>query len=56
MEKEYKDEQIGDLDGDEGVHPMATGEDLAEQLGDEDELYDYGELTDGDMCDPDARS
>ena len=42
MDNEYKDEQIGDLEGDEGVDPMQF-------IGDEDDMLDYGELSDGDM-------
>lgn len=44
MDKEYKDEQIGDLDGDEGVDPLAL---IKGEEGDEPEFYDYGsELSD----------
>ena len=47
MNKEYAEDQIGDLEGDEGVNPLAfiEGE---EGEGDEDGDIDYGELTDGD--------
>lgn len=52
MDKEYKDEQIGDLEGDEGVDPLAfiTEQEEAGAAGkdDDEELEDYGELTDGD--------
>ena len=41
MNNEYKDEQIGDLEGDEGVDPMQF-------IQDEDDMIDYGELSDGD--------
>lgn len=73
MEKEYKDEQIGDLEGDAGVDPLAFLEEmdaseaaadparLASQEPkptaggkDEEEYFDYGELTDGDESVPDA--
>lgn len=43
MDNEYKDEQIGDLSGDEGVDPLAYIEGLEE----EDDMLDYGEMTDG---------
>ena len=39
MDKEYKDEQIGDLDGDEGVDPLNFIEDEENQ---EEEFFDYG--------------
>ena len=42
MNTEYKDEQIGDIEGDEGVDPMQF-------IEDEDDMLDYGELSDGDM-------
>ena len=42
MDNEYKDEQIGDLEGDGGVDPMQF-------IDDEDDMLDYGELSDGDM-------
>jgi len=53
MTKEYKDEQIGDLDGDEGVDPLAfiEGEEDEERQAVEegdDGMYDYGDLSDGD--------
>ena len=53
MDKEYKDEQIGDLEGDEGVDPLAFVQEQEEagaagKGDDEEELYDYGELSDGD--------
>lgn len=51
MDKEYKDEQIGDLDGDEGVDPLNFIE--GEEDQEEDEFIDYGsELSDmpGDMA------
>ena len=41
MNNEYKDEQIGDLEGDEGVDPMQF-------IEDEEDMIDYGELSDGD--------
>ena len=46
MEKEYQDNQIGDLQDDEGVNPQieAPGGQLAEE-----EYFDYGELSDGDF-------
>jgi hypothetical protein len=52
LANEYQDDQIGDLEGDEGVNPLNfIGEDgeLLEGEGDEEDAYDYGELTDGDM-------
>ena len=51
MDKEYKDEQIGDLDGDEGVDPLNFIE--GEEDQDEEEFFEYGsELSDmpGDMA------
>lgn len=52
MDKEYKDEQIGDLDGEEGVDPLAFGEEQengeAGKDGEEEDDRDYGELSDGD--------
>ena len=58
MHKEYQDDQIGDLEGDEGIDPLAfiegeeveeveIDEEKKEQLG-EEEMYDYGELSDMD--------
>ena len=50
MDKEYKDEQIGDLDGDEGVNPLNfIGEDGELQEDDDEDMIDYGELSDGDL-------
>lgn len=70
MEKEYKDEQIGDLEGDRGVDPLAYLEELDEEEAaadpakltskeikpgdegeDEQEYYDYGELSGSDVMD-----
>ena len=51
MTKEYQDEQIGDLEGDEGVDPLAMleADEMEEREAvDEDGLYDYGDLSDGD--------
>lgn len=71
MAKEYKDEQIGDLEGDRGVDPLAYLEELEDEESaaadpakrappqlkpdaegeEEEEYFDYGELTDGDEMD-----
>lgn len=45
MQKEYKDDQIGDLEGDEGVDPLQF---IEENENDEQEFYDYGDLSDTD--------
>ena len=46
LNKEYTDDQIGDLDG-EIIDPLAF---LEGQEGEEDDdMIDYGEMTDGDM-------
>ena len=53
MNKEYNDDQIGDLDGDEGVDPLGYIEDEDEvernaQPEDEEDMLDYGSMSDGD--------
>jgi len=50
MHKEYKDEQIGDLEGDEGIDPLAFIDDDSDRAAKDDDQddIDYGELTDGD--------
>ena len=47
MREEYKDEQIGGLEG--AVDEGAEGADP--QGGEEQEYYDYGDLSDGDEMD-----
>jgi hypothetical protein len=44
LDKEYQDNQIGDLEGDKGVDPLAF---IEGEEGEEQEFYDYGsELSD----------
>jgi hypothetical protein len=47
MNKEYQDDQIGDLEGDEGVDPLAFIEGEEGEEGEPD-FYDYGDLSDMD--------
>lgn len=47
LNKEYQDDQIGDLEGDEGVDPLAFIEGEEGEEGDEQDFYDYGDLSDG---------
>jgi len=54
MNKEYQDDQIGDLYGDEGVDPLGYIEDedevernAVDEEG-EDDMLDYGSMSDGD--------
>lgn len=44
--KEYQDDQIGDLE-DEVIDPMDV---IGNESGEEDDMLDYGELSDGDMA------
>lgn len=53
MEKEYTDDKIGDLEGDDGVDPMCVNENEAE---DEQDYYDYGSLSDGEEATPSMMS
>jgi hypothetical protein len=46
MDREYNEDQIGDLEGDEGIDPLAFIE--GEEQDGEEDLYDYGDLSDGD--------
>jgi len=54
MNKEYTDDQIGDLEGDEGVDPLGYIEDEdivernAKDENEEDDMLDYGSMSDGD--------
>ena len=54
MNKEYTDDQIGDLEGDEGVDPLGyiEDEDIVERNtkdeNEEDDMLDYGSMSDGD--------
>ena len=53
MNKEYTDDQIGDLEDDEGVNPLGytEDEDIIERNAkdeDEDDMIDYGSLDDED--------
>ena len=47
MNKEYTDDKIGDLEGDEGIDPLAFIEEEEGQEGEPD-FYDYGSLSDGE--------
>ena len=47
MNKEYTDDKIGDLEGDEGVDPLAFIEGEEDEEGEPD-MYDYGSVSDGD--------
>ena len=56
MQKEYQDEQIGDLEGDEGVNPLhfindIEGEGEEHKEGEDPDVYDYGDLSEGDLGD-----
>lgn len=55
MNKEYTDEKIGDLEGDEGVDPLAFIEGEEGEDGEQD-FYDYGSLSDGDEATPSMMS
>ena len=54
MNKEYQDDQIGDLYGDEGVDPLGyiEDEDIVERNAvdeeGQDDMLDYGSMSDGD--------
>lgn len=48
MDREYQDNQIGDLQDDEGVNPQVEGLNSQEDEEEQD-VYDYGELSDGDF-------
>ena len=53
MNKEYQDDQIGDLYGDEGVDPLGyiEDEDIVERNAvdeEEGDMLDYGSMSDGD--------
>lgn len=58
MNKEYTDEKIGDLEGDEGIDPLAfiEGEEGEEGEDGEQDFYDYGSLSDGDGVTPSMMS
>jgi hypothetical protein len=46
---QYADDQIGDLEGDDGVNPLTEAEGAEAAYGDEEEGdLDYGDLSDGD--------
>jgi len=61
MNKEYTDEKIGDLEGDEGIDPLAfiegeEGEEGEDGEDGEQDFYDYGSLSDGDGVTPSMMS
>ena len=49
LNKEYQDKQIGDLEEEAQIDPLAFIEAEEAKEGEDDEYYDYGELSDGEM-------